>query len=427
MEIRMKTKLLKSTIDKAQTPASGDAWLWDAEVEGFGLRIQHTGRKTYVVRYRTKDSKRTQRKVTLGRASDMPPEKARELARKVFSQVAEGQDPAADRKPQHQATETTVEKLFEAYVISMESKGRSSASEVRRALLLAKSNVADALGRHRPCNEVTPAELVAYISKVYRSGHPAAADKKRGYVAAAYTWGMQSANDYTIENPRDWRITRNPAAEVPKDSQATKPRDRNLNIDELRALWQATRPDSQGFALETAACIRLLIACGQRVQETIRMDGREIDFKAGTWHIPAHKTKGGKVAHTVPLPACILPDLKLLISINGEGSLFPLRGAGKDGLMPHQSVMQAIERWYQRTGAEPFQTRDLRRTWKSRAADAGVDRFTRDLIQQHAKGDTGSKHYDKADYLPQMKAAMDKWASWIAENLEDKPVLTLAA
>jgi integrase len=423
----MKTKLLKSTIDKAQAPASGDLWIWDAEVEGFGLRVQPTGRKTYVVRYRTKDSQRTQRKITLGRASDMPPEKAREMARKVFTQVAAGDDPAAERKAQAPAAAATVGMLFEAYVASMRDKGRSSAGEVERALLVAKNNAADALGRQRQANEVTAADVVRYVSKIFKDGHRAAADKHRGYIAAAYTWGMKSANDYTIENPQDWGITRNPAAEVPKDAAATAPRDRNLSVDELRAIWQDTRPDSPGFSLETAACIRILIACGQRVQETLRMEGREIDVKAATWHMPADKTKGRKTAHTVPLPACILPDLQMLISVNGDGPLFPIRTAGKTGLMPHQSVMQAIERWCERTGAQHFQTRDLRRTWKSRAADAGVDRFTRDLIQQHAKGDTGSKHYDKADYMPQMRAAMAKWSAWVAANLEDKPALTLVA
>lgn len=60
-----------------------------------------------------------------------------------------------------------------------------------------------------------------------------------------------------------------------------------------------------------------------------------------------------------------------------------------------------------------FTSRDLRRTWKSRAHDAGVDRFTRDLIQQHAKSDTGSKNYDRADYVPQMREAMAKWSAWL--------------
>ena len=64
-------------------------------------------------------------------------------------------------------------------------------------------------------------------------------------------------------------------------------------------------------------------------------------------------------------------------------------------------------------GIKPFQPRDLRRTWKSRAGDAGIDRFTRDLIQQHAQTDTGSKHYDRYDYLPQMREAMNKWEIWL--------------
>ncbi|WNL50865.1 integrase [Xanthomonas phage Murka] len=57
----------------------------------------------------------------------------------------------------------------------------------------------------------------------------------------------------------------------------------------------------------------------------------------------------------------------------------------------------------------------MRRTWKSRTHDAGISRETRDLIQQHAKNDTGSKSYDRADYLPQMREAMSKWADWLSE------------
>ena len=51
--------------------------------------------------------------------------------------------------------------------------------------------------------------------------------------------------------------------------------------------------------------------------------------------------------------------------------------------------------------------------------DAGIDRFTRDLIQQHAKNDTGSKNYDRADYLPQMQEAMGKWSAWLTAVLEE--------
>ena len=45
-------KLTKTLVDNAPTPAAGDAWIWDTELEGFGVRIQASGRKTYVIRYR---------------------------------------------------------------------------------------------------------------------------------------------------------------------------------------------------------------------------------------------------------------------------------------------------------------------------------------------------------------------------------------
>ncbi len=95
----MKQKLTRTLVDKTEAPATGDVWIWDTELNGFGLRVQAGGRKTYVIRYRTKDAARTQRKMVIARCSDMPPEKARELARKEFAKVAEGLDPAAERKP----------------------------------------------------------------------------------------------------------------------------------------------------------------------------------------------------------------------------------------------------------------------------------------------------------------------------------------
>lgn len=422
-------KITKSLIDKLETTGA-DYTEWDNELPGFGVRVQASGRKVYMVRYRTKTGQ--QRKQVIGRTCDMPPDKARDLARKVFTQVADGADPMAERRaaaPQAATASTkTIERMFEAYVASMRAKGRTSADEVERVLLKRKGhNVADAMGRNRPAGDITPMEVVNHVSKIFKGGTRAAADKTRSYIASAYSWAMKSANDYTVAERQDWGIIRNPAADVPKDGQATTARERNLSIDELSKLWRATAIGSPGFSLEVAACIRLLIACGQRVQETLRMEGKEVDLDGRVWTIPAHKTKGRKYPHAVPLPSSIIPELKVLIEVHGDGPLFPIRTTSKDELMPFQSIMQAIRRWCDRTESEHFQTRDLRRTWKSRAADAGIDRFTRDLIQQHARGDTGSKHYDKADYFKQMREAMNKWDTWMATNLEKKAPLQLVA
>ena len=157
----------------------------------------------------------------------------------------------------------------------------------------------------------------------------------------------------------------------------------------------------------------------------MRLEGRDVDLDAAVWTMPASKTKGGK-PHQLPLPHQAVAILRGLVAKHGQGPLFPAR-FGESQQQLASSLGKAIRRWLKDTGAEPFQARDLRRTWKSRAHDAGVDRFTRDLIQQHAKGDTGSKHYDRAEYMPQMREAMDKWAAWLDCNVVNKQQLKKAA
>lgn len=408
-------KITKSTIDNAKAPDKGDAWMWDSELEGFGIRIQASGRKTYVVRYRTKNAARTQRKMKIGRCTDLPPDRARDQARKIFARVANGEDPAAELKPAA-PNGATVEKLFEGYVAWMRANNKESAAEVERALLKAQSgSAADTLGRDKAAGDVTPDDVIRHVQKFYKRGKRGAADKHRGYIASAYAWGIASANDYTVEHRQSWGITINPAAIVARDQGAIKTRSRNLSHEELRKLWEATLDPTSGFSVDIGACIRVLIACGQRVQETLRVDGVEIDPDERLWKMPIEKTKTKRRPHTIPLPAVILPTMKELVERNGRGLLFPGRKGRENERMDHRTINHAIGRWLARKDIDipHFQTRDIRRTWKSRTADAGIDRFTRDLIQQHAKSDTGSKNYDWADYLPQMREAMQKWSNWL--------------
>lgn len=90
-------KLTKTIIEDTNAPATGDTWVWDTLLQGFGVRVQPSGRKTYVVRYRTKENG-TQRKQKVARCTDVTPDKARELARKIMAQVAEGKDPMQERR-----------------------------------------------------------------------------------------------------------------------------------------------------------------------------------------------------------------------------------------------------------------------------------------------------------------------------------------
>lgn len=424
-------KITKTLVDSLAVPeGAADVWAWDAELKGFGARCQKGGRKTYVIRYRTNDAARTQRKLVIARCTDVTPDKARAMARDAFAAVAGGQDPAADRKPAQAAAPTiTLEQMFKARIASMRAKGRDNATEVERVLLLAAHNAADFIGRDKAPGAVTADDVVKFVAVHYAKGHRGAADKARGYLAAAFSWAIKSANDYTVAERQDWGVTHNPATDVAKDQGAVGVRERNLDAAELRAFWNVCEGGVAGFSAEVEACLRMMIACGQRVRETLRIEGRELDLENGVWHMPAHKTKGRKRDHKIPIPAIVIPTLRKLKEEHGDGLLFPARKNSLVGTIALTSISQAVRRWVdspEATVAE-FQPRDLRRTWKSRTHDAGVDRFTRDLIQQHAKNDTGSKNYDRADYFPQMRGAMDKWNAWLETTINGAPVIQLAA
>ena len=314
---------------------------------------------------------------------------------------------AAKKNPMVQVVNTdrpTVSRLFDAYCDRMEADGKVSAKEVRRCLGFA----AEKIGPARMAADIEPSDVSAYLGKLYSAGTPVAADRVRAYLSAAFNFGLKAAHDYRQEARQDWGIKMNPVSAVPKDTSASQPRDRALTRTEIGRLWHGFTPDR--FALETVAAVRLLLCTGQRVLELLRVEAHEVDLVDKVWRMPAEKTKTKQAPHDVPIPPLAVPVFERLIRDCKGGLLF--------GGMEHQVINRALTRWLAGEQMPHFQTRDLRRTWKSRAADAGVDRFTRDLIQQHAMGDTGSKHYDRADYGNQMREAMDKWQSWLLAAIE---------
>ena len=66
----------------------------------------------------------------------------------------------------------------------------------------------------------------------------------------------------------------------------------------------------------------------------------------------------------------------------------------------------------------PFTARDLRRTFRTLGGDDGISKEMRDRLQNHVEGGVGAKHYDRYGYLPERRAAMDKWADYLDRVIE---------
>ncbi len=56
-----RVKLAKRTGDAAKAPAHGDAFTWDCEVRGFGLRVYASGRRLFLFQYQAPGTAQTRR------------------------------------------------------------------------------------------------------------------------------------------------------------------------------------------------------------------------------------------------------------------------------------------------------------------------------------------------------------------------------
>jgi hypothetical protein len=77
-------KLTKSTIDALPTSKS-DVVYWDAGYPGFGVKVTPTGRKVFIVLYRTGGAGSKLRKYTIGPYGRVTLHQARVAAHKVFA------------------------------------------------------------------------------------------------------------------------------------------------------------------------------------------------------------------------------------------------------------------------------------------------------------------------------------------------------
>ena len=87
-------KLTKRIVEATKPNAHREVFLWDTELPGFGLRLYPSGRRIYLVQYRTKSGR--QRRAVLGPHGPLTAEKARGTARDMLADVHKGGDPAGE-------------------------------------------------------------------------------------------------------------------------------------------------------------------------------------------------------------------------------------------------------------------------------------------------------------------------------------------
>ncbi len=328
-------KLTKSTIDAMQA-SDREAWAWDSTLPGFGVRAQIGGRKTYVARYRTHDG--TQRKLTIGRCTDLTPDQARDLARKAFAAVAAGDDPTADRRERRAAP--TVADLFERYM-ALHARPYKKPGSVRQDERNWRRFILPAIGAKK-IDAVTRQDVLALHGGL--STTPVTANHVRALLSKA----MNLAADWGL------RTQPNPCQGVKRFK--IRQRERVLTPDELARLHAALPPGP------VCDLVRLLLLTGCRLGEILTARHEWVDHQRRLLLLPDSKVGQRRIA---------LPEAALeIIRAMPEGSpwLIPGRRRSRHMEKPYGT-------WYRVTkaaGLAGLRFHDLRHTAGSLGHMAGL-------------------------------------------------------
>ena len=385
-------KLTKSTIDALPTSKS-DVVYWDAGYPGFGVKVTPTGRKVFIVLYRTGGAGSKLRKYTIGRNGRVTLHQARVAAQKVFAAKLDGRDPAAEKRDaKRRVAADRVEDLLEMFFAQRLSQNRSGGEISRLLRREVGRSWAD-----RSIHEITKRDVVEVVTAIEQRGAPVAANKTLKSIKTFLRWCVGRAV-----------LDQSPAEGVPLPAKEVA-RDRVLDDEELARVILAARQIGGAYG----GIVEFLTLTGQRREEVARLQREELDLAQRIWTIPKSRTKNAK-AHVVHLSEQSIAALK-----RGDQPgpyVFSILGT-----KPFQEFSRAKRRLDQLSGVTGWRLHDLRRTCVSGMARLGIAPHVADKILNHQSGTISgvAAVYQRHEFFSERQEALEQWGIHVARIVAD--------
>ena len=207
---------------------------------------------------------------------------------------------------------------------------------------------------------------------------------------------------------------------VKKIAEYERVGERNLTENELAEFWKGldTLPPVQRAALRFNLALG-----GQRPKQLLRATWKSFDFEGKTLLISDIKGRGGSRDHLLPLTDFAIEQLKPIRKLNSEAT-FPFTADGKKAMVLTTlsvAVREVSDKIHMTHQIPKFQQRDLRRTCETMLQKLGVDKEVRAHLLSHGRtAGVQGKHYERYDFLPEKRQALEKWADKIQRILNPK-------
>ncbi|WP_309629494.1 integrase arm-type DNA-binding domain-containing protein [Brevundimonas sp.] len=417
--------------------------VFDQHVMGAGLmlRVTDTGRKVWMVRYRTDDGQ--QRRLNLGLYPDIGLSEARGRAVEARRKAVDGDDPAGERKQRRAEARAVAVNSFtdlaESYFMASRLGEWKPRKKKKRASTLAAEkwlwtrHIRPYLG-DLPLEEVTPAAIKKVLRALVATGRESTSNKVRAQIRQMFNFAIAEE-----------RILVNPVAKTTAMGDEV-PRQRVLNDDEIRTVWTAlsnrtglvrpTGSESKGrvFVGEPVSiALKLLLVTMVRRAEVSGTARTELDLDNGVWLIPGTRTKSGR-PHLVPLGPMAVALFRRAIAIADDGHVepsafvFPSPRDRKQPVTP-AALTHALRYVREALGLERLTPHDLRRTAATVMASErlGVSPFLIGKLLSHSTELGGAASvtlttYALYDYVKEKRVALAAWEALLGSIVGLEPI-----
>ncbi len=371
--------------------ASAVEW-FDEDTRGLSLKLNPGGAVTWYFNY-TRRADAMRRRVQLGKLSALGLKDARLRATKMAGLVADGKDPAGDRRAERDALTVAnlVEQFFDQY-----AKEKRTGKRQHQMLI---KDVLPIIGRSKAA-AVTRRDIGRITDRMTGRGVTIGASRTFEIVRKMFGWAVEQG-----------LIEQNPCLGMKKPFQ-TRKRERVLSSDEIHAVWNGLAEAS--ISRDGQHVLKLCLITGQRLGEVAGMCRDEFNFETKMWTIPSWRSKNGH-AHRVPLSDMALEIIEVALRRATTEFLFP--GYGKDDAVKSSSVGKAVRRCSAELGVPHWTAHDLRRTAATCMADLGVAPHVIGHVLNHrtvTKASVTDQVYNRYSYDREKRAALALWATRLA-------------
>ena len=371
--------------DKAYRLADGD---------GLNLLVQPNGSKLWQMRYRFQGKENI---LSFGKYPLFSLAEARAMRDDAKRLIAQGIDPSSKKKQDKAQAElearTTFGLIADEYIERMVQNGAAESTLSKTRWLL--KDLAAPL-ETRPIKEITPAELLALLTRIEKTGRRETARRLRGTIGSVFRYAIVTL-----------RAEADPTVPLHGALQAPKVAGRAAITDERRfgALLRAI-DEYDGWPTIAAAMKFLILTC-VRPGEVRGAVHAEFDLKAAIWRIPAERMKM-RQQHAVPLSRQALAVLEDVRPISApDGLVFPsIRTVRRP--ISDNAMNTALRRMGY--GKGEVTAHGFRATASSILNERGYDPDVIEAVLAHQDRNSIRRAYNRATYWEQRVTLMQDWA-----------------